>query len=168
MKQLVRGVFDTERYARFDFISDAAQCFVFRDAELFGVEFPQSAVDGRTRHAVSADPAGMVEEPFRIFEVSRFEEGRNQVFFDDEERTHGGFFVVPWTHEGGAGTIAHVAIIVMQFYDREIFRGGQPKAGTETHFEVQTHTSYDGFCNFHHILLFIFTRKEYTRLAPSL
>ena len=162
VKQLVRGVFDTERYARFDFISDAAQCFVFRNAKLFGVEFPQSAVDGCARHAVSADPAGMVEEPFRIFEVSRLEKGRDQVFFDDEERTHGGFFVVPRTHEGRAGTIAYVAIIVMQFHDREIFRRGQTKAGAETHFEIQTHASYDGFGNFHYILLLFFTCKEIT------
>ena len=162
VKQLVRRIFDAKRYARFDLIFDTAQCFVFRNAKLFGVKFPQRAVDGRTSHTVSADPAGVIEEPFRILEVSRLEEGWDQVFFDHEERTHGGFFVVPGTHEGGAGTIAHISITVMQLYDGEIFRRRKAEAGTEAHLEVQAHTSYDSFCNFHHILLCIFTCKGIT------
>ena len=162
VKQLVRRIFDAKRYARFDLIFDTAQCFVFRNAKLFGVKFPQRAVNGRTSHTVSADPAGVIEEPFRILEVSRIEEGWDQVFFDHEERTHGSFFVVPRTHEGRAGTIAHISITVMQLYDGKIFRRRKAEAGAEAHLEVQAHTSYDSFCNFHHILLCIFTRKGIT------
>ena len=147
-KKLVRCIFNAQGNAGFDRILDA-ESFVFRNAEFLGVQFPESAVDRSARHAVSADPGCMIEEPFRVLEITCIKESRNQVFFDNEESAHCRFFIVPGAHECRAGTISHIAIAVMQFDDGEILCRIQSEAGAERHLEIKTHSADNYFRNFH-------------------